>query len=63
METVNIKNEALRLIERLPDGVTWDDVMHEIYVRQAIDSGLEDSRANRVVSVEDVREKLGLSER
>ncbi len=29
-----VKEELARLIDRLPDKVTWDDVMYEIYVRQ-----------------------------
>ncbi len=58
MEAVNVKDEARRLIERLPDDVTWDDLMHEIYVRQAIEAGLEDSRAGRVSSIEQVRERF-----
>lgn len=61
METVNVKDEAKRLIEQLPDDATWDDLMHEIYVRQAIEAGLEDSRVGRVSSVEEVRSRLGLS--
>jgi predicted transcriptional regulator len=61
METVNVKDEARRLIEQLPDNATWDDVMHEIYVRQAIEAGLEDSRAGRVSSIEEVRSRLELS--
>jgi predicted transcriptional regulator len=35
--------------------------MHEIYVRQAIEAGLEDGRAGNLTSVEDVRARLGLS--
>ena len=61
MEMVNVKDEARRLIEQLPDNATWDDLMHEIYVRQAIEAGLEDSRAGRVSSIEEVRSRLGLS--
>ena len=60
MEAVNLKDEARRLIERLPDDATWDDLMHEIYVRQAIEAGLEDSRAEKLTSVEDVRSRFGL---
>ena len=60
METVNIKEEARKLIDKLPDDSTWDDLMHEIYVRQAIESGLADSEANRVTSVEQVRKDFGL---
>jgi predicted transcriptional regulator len=60
MEAVNIKQEARRLIDKLPDDATWDDVMHEIYVRQAVEAGLADSEAGRMTSVEDVRSKFGL---
>ena len=33
-----------------------DDLMKEIYARQAIESGLVDSRAGRVASVQEVYE-------
>ena len=62
MEAVNVKEEARRLIEKLPDDATWDDVMHEIYVRQAIEAGIADGEAGRLTSVEDVRSKFGLSQ-
>jgi len=32
MNMANIKDEAKRLIERLHENVTYDDLMHEIYV-------------------------------
>lgn len=59
MENVSIKEEARRLVDQLPENSTWDDLMHEIYVRQAIERGLADSEAGRTTSVEDVREKFG----
>ena len=60
MSTVNIKEEAIRLIEKLPEDMTWEDLMHEIYVRQSIEAGLADSEAGRVTDVADVRSKFGL---
>ncbi|MDJ0717842.1 MAG: hypothetical protein QNJ54_27080 [Prochloraceae cyanobacterium] len=60
METRNIKEEARRLIDKLPENSTWDDLMYEIYVRQAIESGLSDSETGRVISVEEVKAKFGL---
>ncbi|MGB7591948.1 MAG: hypothetical protein WCD04_08585 [Terriglobia bacterium] len=60
MATTNIKEEARKLIEKMPDDSTWDDLMREIYVRQAIESGLADSRAGRTTSVETVRADFGL---
>jgi predicted transcriptional regulator len=58
MSTVNVKEEARRLIDKLPEDMTWDDLMHEIYVRQAIEAGLADSEAGKVSEVSDVRARL-----
>lgn len=60
MSAVNIKQEAIRLIEELPDDMTWDDLMHEIYVRQSIENGLADSAAGKTRDVAEVRAKFGL---
>ena len=61
MSATNIKEEAKRLLEKLPDNFTWDDLMHEIYVRQSIEAGLVDSEAGKVVEVSEVRKQFGLS--
>ena len=60
MSTENVKNEARRLLDRLPDDVTWDELMHEIYVRQSIEAGLADSNAGKTIDVKTVRERFGL---
>ena len=57
----NIKQEAHRLVEGLPENATWDDLMYHIYVRQAIEAGLEDSDVGRTVDVKEVRARFGLS--
>ena len=57
---VSIKEEARKLLERLPEDATWDDLMHEIYVRKAIEAGRADSRAGRITPVEEVRRRFGL---
>ena len=60
MSTQDIKEEAKRLIEKLPEDMSWDDLMHEIYVRQSIEAGLADSEAGRVTDVAEVRAKFSL---
>ncbi len=60
MGTTNIKDEARRLVEKLPEDSTWEDLMHEIYVRQAIEAGLADSQAGRTTDVGEVRSQFGL---
>jgi predicted transcriptional regulator len=61
MSAQNVKEEARRLVENLPEDVTWDGLMYQIYVRQNIEAGLADSEADRVVEVEEVRKGFGLS--
>ena len=56
------KDQAHKLIDRMAEDSTWDDLIHEIYVRQVIDQGLADSRAGRTTDVGDVRRKYGLVE-
>jgi len=60
MSSKHLKEEAKKLIDKLPENFEWEDLMHEIYVRQAIESGLRDSEAGRVDNVSDVRKKYGL---
>jgi hypothetical protein len=61
MQTISIKEEAHRLVDKLSEESTWDDLMYEIYVRQAVEAGLEDSKAGRTTDVGEVRKKFGLS--
>lgn len=62
MPTVMEKEEAHKLVDRLPESATWDDLMHEIYVRETIERGLADSRDGRTTEVREVRAKYGLPE-
>ncbi len=55
-----VKEEARRLIDRLPDSATWDDLEYEIYVRRAIEAGMADSEIGAVDTVAEVRQSFGL---
>ncbi len=61
MQTENIKQEVYRILDRLPDKATWDDLMYQIYVRQTIEAGIRDSDEGRTVDVKEVRKRFGLS--
>jgi predicted transcriptional regulator len=58
--SANKKEEARRLIDSLPDDSTWEDLMYQIYVREAVEKGLADAEAGRVTDVKKVREEFGL---
>lgn len=50
-----IKEEAKKLIDKLPDQTTWDDIMAELYFKQQIEQGLEDVKKGRVFSHEQIK--------
>ncbi len=62
MSAVIRKEDAHKLVDQLPANATWDDLMHEIYVREAIERGLEDSNAGQTKNVKEIRKKYGLPE-
>ena len=62
MSTLMEKEQAHKLVDRMPANATWDNLIYEIYVREMIERGLADSRANRTKDVKEVRTKYGLPE-
>ena len=55
MKILNIKEEAHKLIDKLPENFISDDLMYQIYVRQPVEAKLMDSKASNVISVQEVR--------
>jgi len=60
MTATLVKDKAHSLVDQMPENSTWDDLIHEIYVREAIEQGLADSKAGRTKEVRDVRAQYGL---
>ncbi len=54
----SLKPAAHELVDRLPDDASWEDLMYQIYVRAAIDGGLQDAEAGRLVTHEDAVRRL-----
>lgn len=52
------KQATLRLVERLDDDVSFEDIMYELYVLEKIQRGLKDAEEGRVVSHEEARQRL-----
>ncbi|MHB8893749.1 MAG: hypothetical protein ACYC99_01035 [Candidatus Geothermincolia bacterium] len=53
-----VKEEAKKLIEKLPDTASWDDIMYEFYVKKKIDAGLKAADEGNVVSHEEAKRRL-----
>ena len=54
----NAKKSAHDLIEQLPDSITWNDLMYELYVRQKIEEGLAELDAGNAIPHEEVKRRL-----
>ncbi|MCL4694608.1 MAG: hypothetical protein KJ060_19115 [Candidatus Hydrogenedentes bacterium] len=54
----NAKRSALELIEQLPDSVSWEDLMYQLYVKQKLEDGLRDLNENRRIPHETVKARL-----
>ncbi len=55
------KHEAHELLDGFPDSITWEEIAYRVEVRASIERGLEDVRAGRVVSNEDVKKQFGIN--
>lgn len=61
MQAKTTKEKAYQLLEKLPDSATWEDLMYQIYVRQAIEAGIRDSDKGRTIDVKEVRKPFELA--
>lgn len=52
------KEEARKLIDKLPDQATWDDIMYEFYVRKKLEVALKAADEGRVVPHEEVKKRF-----
>jgi predicted transcriptional regulator len=52
------KETAIKMIQELPDSVSWEDIEEQIRFLAAIDKGLEDIKAGRLIPHEDVKTSL-----
>ena len=60
MPEASVKQQARKIIEALPEDATWEEVIYRLYVREAVENGIRDADAGRVVEVSQVRAEYGL---
>ena len=52
------KDEVRKLLDRLPDDSSLEDIQYHIYVREKIDRGLKDVNEGRVLSQQEVERRM-----
>ena len=58
MQTAMIKAEAHHLIDALPEGATWDNLMYEINFIAQVHEGLADADAGRVITTGELLNRM-----
>lgn len=56
--TTTTKENIIKLIQGLPEQVTIDDIMYELYVTQSIELGQKDIAEGKTLSTDEVRKRL-----
>ena len=57
--STNVKQQAIEVIERLPQDASIEEVMEELYFLTKVQRGLSQIEAGRVVPHEEVKRRLG----
>ena len=52
------KEEVRRMLDQIPDDATFEDIQYHIYVREKIERGLKDIQEGRLLSQEDVEQRV-----
>jgi len=52
------KDEVRRLLDRLPDEASYEDIQYHIYVQQKIDLGLDASERADFISDEEIEQRI-----
>jgi predicted transcriptional regulator len=52
------KEEIRRLLEKLPEDVSYEDVQYHIYVQQAAQRGLDAADRGEIVTQEEVERRM-----
>jgi len=56
--TVIAKQNAEKIIQSLPDDSSYDEILKELAFAKMIEQGLEDSKNDRVISNEEMKQKI-----
>ncbi len=54
----SIKNNIIKLIQKLPQNASYEDIQYEIYVHSHIEKGLEDINKGEYITHKEAMERL-----
>jgi predicted transcriptional regulator len=52
------KEEVRKMLDKMPDDATFEDIQYHIYVREKIERGLKDIQEGNLLSQEEVEQRM-----
>ncbi len=52
------KQEALKIIQELPDDCSTDDILAELFFKKQVDAGLKDIAEGRTITHEELKARI-----
>ena len=56
--TILAKEKIKKILNNMPDDSTYDEILKELAFNRMIERGLEDSKFNRTISNEQMKQKI-----
>ena len=53
-----VKQQVIKMIETMPDEITIDDIMAELYFKMQVDAGLKELDEGKGIPHEEAKERL-----
>ena len=53
-----VKEEIRRMVESLPEDVTWEDLQYSIYVRERIERGRREAADGKILDEDEVERRM-----
>ncbi|MHC1728834.1 MAG: hypothetical protein AB9866_22995 [Syntrophobacteraceae bacterium] len=54
----SVKTQMAEVIQEQPEDATYEEIMRELAFARMVAKGLEDSRADRIISNDDMRRRI-----
>jgi predicted transcriptional regulator len=58
MQTQTVKEKIAKLVLSQPEDATYDEILKELAFAKMVDRGLEDARAGRVISNDEMANRI-----
>lgn len=56
-----VKDQLRTILEELPDDVSFEDAVYQMYIHAKIERGLADVEAGRTVTTDEIKRRFSLS--